>query len=72
MSSDEMDRIVAATRSLGEHFDTVQVFVTRHGPDGTGNAGFGEGSWYARYGQVREWLIREDEKIRREIHEHEA
>lgn len=56
---------------LGEHFDTVQIFVTRHMPaelDGTITVNRGAGNWCARYGQVREWLIYEEEKIRAVAH----
>ena len=42
---------------LMQHFDTVQVFVTRVEPSGeTIGFGPGRGNWYARYGQVHEWL----------------
>ena len=37
---------------LREHFDAVQIFVSRHeGKTGTINAQWGEGNWFARYGQ---------------------
>jgi hypothetical protein len=58
------DEIEASDKSvidkcLGElmrHFDTAQVFVTRQeGPD-TVAASRGLGNWYARVGQVQEWL----------------
>jgi hypothetical protein len=42
---------------LLKHFDTVQVFVTRQEPDGQTVAfSPGKGNWYARYGQITEWL----------------
>ncbi len=54
-----------ATDALREHFDTVQIFVTRHeGTDGTVNVAFGSGNWFARKGQVSEWLEKEDEATR--------
>lgn len=52
---------------LSEHFCTVQIFVTRHemGTDGgTVGASKGSGNWYARCGQVTEWLMQKDECIR--------
>jgi hypothetical protein len=52
---------------LAEHFDTVEIFCTRVQQDGTGDTvvlNLGCGNWYARYGQIREWLIRSDQKAR--------
>jgi len=53
---------------LGEHFDSVQIFATRHDPEagGTVNAQMGSGNWFTRYGQVREWIIKEDARARAE------
>lgn len=45
---------------LAEHFDSVQVFATRKSEDGTVNAQWGEGNWFARFGQVRAWLVQEE------------
>lgn len=55
---------------LGEHFDSVQVFVTRYMPaevDGTRNLNIGVGNWFTRYGQVREWLVRCDARTTKHI-----
>ena len=68
-SSPEMQRVEDAMNSLSEHYDTVQIFVTRYEPTiegGTVNASLGSGNWYARYGQVREWLIKSEENSRQE------
>lgn len=50
-----------AVRSLAEHFDTVQIFVTAQ--QGTETNGFnkGAGNWYARVGQINSWVQREAE-----------
>jgi hypothetical protein len=63
---EDMKRIKEAAASLGEHFDTVQIFVTRHDADSIGsvNATYGSGNWFARLGLVRDWLIRQDEFTR--------
>lgn len=47
-----------------EHFDSVQVFCTRRlDKDGnTRTVAIGDGNWYARYGQVREWVLMEEAK----------
>lgn len=59
---------------LGEHFDTVQVFCTRHEPgsdDGTVTVAFGTGNWFGRYGQVREWVVKQDEFTRIKVRSEE-
>lgn len=56
-----------ATDSLMEHFDTVQIFCTRHESDGTCNVQYGLGNWFARSGQVSNWLVKNDEESRVEI-----
>jgi hypothetical protein len=52
----------------------VQIFVTRHEAfqrDGTVNVNHGEGNYFTRYGQVQEWMIRQDERTRDFIREDE-
>ena len=52
-----------AANALGEHFETVQIFTTRHESgtlDGTSNVNIGVGNWFARYGQVIDWIKRKD------------
>jgi hypothetical protein len=64
---DDMKRVQAAIDMLGEHFDTVQIFTTRHeegGEGGTVNVSLGAGNFYARYGQCSEWLTKQDERAR--------
>jgi len=61
-----LDRVRAG---LAEHFDTVVIMVTRYRQDGvTVAADRASGNWYARMGQVREWLLKTDEQSRREVH----
>lgn len=73
----ELQIVKDATAQLGEHFDSVQIFVTRFepGPDDDPNAGtvnidFGSGNWFARFGQVENWVDkcreRTKEKVRQE------
>ena len=56
---------------ISEFADTVQVFIsvydastgtTRHITHGAGN-------WFAREGQVREWVLQNEERSRSEVHE---
>lgn len=54
----------AALNVLIEHFDTVQIFATRHmGDEGTAQVARGRGNWFARKGQVEEWLDVSKEEV---------
>jgi hypothetical protein len=66
-ADEDASLVKRACSSLMEHFDTVQIFCTRNQPDasdpnggGTVNVQFGMGNWFARYGQVREFVIYEE------------
>jgi hypothetical protein len=59
-------------RQLRMRFDAVQVFVTRDEPDQKTLAfSTGAGNWYARYGQVVEWLENGGEMHITEVDEEE-
>ena len=61
----------AATR-LSEHFDTVHIFCAKDDKlesDGTIHFSWGLGNWFARYGQIRQWLIKEDQVARESVKE---
>lgn len=67
MTEQQIAILKKAVHDLGEHFDSVQIFVTIHQPaevGGTMHAAAGVGNWYARFGQIREWLIRTEEDTR--------
>lgn len=70
---EELAMLKAAAAKLGEHFDTVHIFTTRYdGREvGTVFVNSGIGNWFARYGQVRDWLLREEEATRTDQHERE-
>jgi hypothetical protein len=69
---EDLERVRKAVDELGEHFDTIQIFATRDdgGEIGTVSCNLGSGNWFARLGQVAEWLTmqkeRASEKVRRE------
>lgn len=73
----DMKRVEDAVAALGDHFDTVQVFVTRHEAgmvDGTVTISKGAGNWFARFGQVVSWttVMKEHDRLRaRNEHNHE-
>jgi hypothetical protein len=58
---------------LCEHFDTVQIFVTRQNGEEnvTMTADKGNGNWYARYGQVREWITKQEERTKQYVRREE-
>jgi hypothetical protein len=65
----ELARVAAHCDQLAEHFDTVQIFVTRNADneteeEGTVNIQLGRGNWFARYGQVHQWIVKSDEDAR--------
>ena len=70
MSQESDESLVRkAVDELIEHFDTCTVMVTRHDQaelDGTMTIVMGAGNWYARYGQLRSWLMRQEEKCKHE------
>lgn len=55
--------IKKACRELGEHFDSVQIFASRHEQGvekGTLDASWGVGSFFSRYGQIKFWLLKQE------------
>ena len=63
-TQDELDKIQHAADELGEYFDTVAIFVTRHdgeGVSGTYHAERSTGNYYAIYGQIRQWIRQQEE-----------
>lgn len=67
----EMEIVEKHVNQLAEHFDTVHIFATRQDSteDGTVNISFGAGNWFARYGQIREFLVKSDERTRKHVQE---
>jgi hypothetical protein len=57
---------------IEEHFDACHIFATKHeteaeATDGTAGVlafSLGRGNYYARYGLIREWMLRQDERSR--------
>lgn len=60
MTSEEKEQalslVVKAVNELGEHFDSVRIFVTRQSGDSTHALTRGGGNHYASLGQISEWL----------------
>lgn len=51
-------------QSVIEHADSVQVLITFSENGVTRSYENGRGNWFARYGQMRQWVIKEEEKFR--------
>lgn len=58
----DIEHLKAATGLLIEHFDSVQIIVTRHESDKEGAilGAWGHGNFYSRKGSVRDWLKAQD------------
>lgn len=59
MTSEEAGQFVErVAEHLGEHFDAVQILVSRSRPAGGGTEGIrrGCGNWYARQGMAQEFI----------------
>lgn len=76
MSDPDDDALQRALNLLGEYFDSVQIFVTRQEVEGksceTSSRETGQGNWYARYGQVTEWMEMQHERGRAFIRRRDA
>lgn len=57
-------RIDAAIEDLGEHFDTVHIIATRKDGD-TYLISRGTGNWWARYGSIRDSMLKMESHITR-------
>jgi hypothetical protein len=63
MRNDDLKRVNEALNVLGEHFDSVHVFATRHESgelNGTIRISRGTGNYFARYGQIKSWVSVEE------------
>lgn len=59
----ELEVVKQHVAQLSEHFDSVQIFCTRHVNNdvGTVHIHYGAGNFFARYGQIKSWLLKTDE-----------
>lgn len=71
---DDLKIVQKHINQLAEHFETVQVFVTKRGEkntDDTTRISYGSGNWFARYGQINLWL-RGENAVDAKVHERRA
>lgn len=63
----EIEMLRKHAQALGEHFDSVHIFVNRVEGPATRGLNWGIGNWFARFGQIREWVIKEEAVSIREV-----
>lgn len=60
----DIQRVKDALNVLSEHFDSVHIFATKYegGDNGgtTAKINKGTGNWFARYGQIKDWILCEE------------
>lgn len=61
---EQRERIQRIVAQLQEHCDSVQVFATFRYDGETAGISVGSGNWYARLGQIKDWLLRLDEQAK--------
>jgi hypothetical protein len=68
MKEEDANRILnKAVHELGEHFQAVRIFASTTDGCKDGEAlrvTTGTGNWFAQYGQVKHWVIGEEESTR--------
>lgn len=62
----ELQHVKDACSALGEHFDSVHIFATSYkgGDKGTLHFQWGAGNWFSRFGQIRTWVLKQEEAER--------
>lgn len=63
----DIDIVKKAVANLREFFDGVQIFANRFEMDGnseTTSVQYGDGNFFSRYGQVKEWVIKTEQGIK--------
>ena len=63
MSDDDIRILERHVAQLGEHFQSVRIITTSHQDGNTFTATSGAGNFYAQIASVREWLMRQDERV---------
>lgn len=68
LNEEDQAKVVAHIRKIAEglteHYDAVHIFASRFETDKEGGnsitVNVGEGNFYTRYGQIREWVTRKE------------
>lgn len=67
----ELEMIRKHCETLSEHFDSVQIFVSRYEDGNTVSVNDGMGNWFARLGQVQKWAEKQNEEARVEVRKYD-
>jgi hypothetical protein len=64
-NDDDILSVDSCVKDLMNKFDSVQIFCTRHRQDcqSTISVHRGDGNWFARIGQIKEWVIKTDRSV---------
>lgn len=60
MTRAEEEIIERIAAQLAEHWEGVQILVSRAEPDGTGRYFYGVGNWYTRQGMAHDFIKSEE------------
>lgn len=62
----KLDLLRNQCKVLLGNFDSVQIFCTKTDAEQeeTSTFAYGLGNWHSRYGQVREWIIKQEKEIK--------
>ena len=66
----DLERLMDACDRLSAYFETVQIFATKPNKDKDNSTlmfNQGQGNYFARYGQVKDWILREEEVSRNQV-----
>lgn len=68
---EQLEMLKKHCEDLGEYFDSVQIFATTHDEEGSASLNSGVGNWFARFGQVSEWLTKSNERTKEYVRHEE-
>lgn len=66
LNDGKLEIIKNHVKAMLPYFDTVQVFCTKYHEEETGytsHFSHGTGNYLARYGQVKEWIVKEEKEM---------
>lgn len=69
MSNSQKQIIEECFKKLGEHFDNVHIFISSNesASQGTFYSERYQGNFFARYGQIKHWTIKEEAKTKKDV-----
>lgn len=58
-----------AAQRLSEHYDSVRIICVKHTQGQTAIYSSGRGNLYSQHGSVRDWMMRQDEYLKKHVRE---